>query len=375
MPFDTLEIRISLQKLLIGLTLVIVPLSFVGLYLASQAEASLEQTLGTHFRSIAQSEGMATSQFINDRVLDVAVLASDPGLVDAITAAQQSRKGLDDSARVGKIESIWETPQVDPLVKHILLSPTSEVLRRHREAEPRILKILVADETGATVAATDKPLHYVQPNEVYWRAVYGEGRGGIYVSEIRYDDQTKATYLQIGMPVLEEGTRRFIGAVNALVDVSSLLSRFQREEIGPTARIMLVQDDGTVISAPNMDPSLRLKSDEYATVRDALGTPQGRQAGFAVASMRGGDRIVGFADTGLKRVYPNLGWLVLASQDEREALTPLLSLSRFALLMVVFALLMLTLLAVYFFLHRRQRFEDINVQAAEEPPSSGAAAA
>ncbi len=375
MPFDTLEIRISLQKLLIGLTLVIVPLSFVGLYLASQAEASLEQTLGTHFRSIAQSEGMATSQFINDRVLDVAALASDPGLVDAITAAQQSRKGLDDSARVGKIESIWETPQVDPLVKHILLSPTSEVLRRHREAEPRILKILVADETGATVAATDKPLHYVQPNEVYWRAVYGEGRGGIYVSEIRYDDQTKATYLQIGMPVLEEGTRRFIGAVNALVDVSSLLSRFQREEIGPTARIMLVQDDGTVISAPNMDPSLRLKSDEYATVRDALGTPQGRQAGFAVASMRGGDRIVGFADTGLKRVYPNLGWLVLASQDEREALTPLLSLSRFALLMVVFALLMLTLLAVYFFLHRRQRFEDINVQAAEEPPSSGAAAA
>ncbi len=375
MPFDTLEIRISLQKLLIGLTLVIVPLSFVGLYLASQAEASLEQTLGTHFRSIAQSEGMATSQFINDRVLDVAVLASDPGLVDAITAAQQSRKGLDDSARVGKIESTWETPQVDPLVKHILLSPTSEVLRRHREAEPRILKLLVADETGATVAATDKPLHYVQPNEVYWRAVYGEGRGGIYVSEIRYDDQTKATYLQIGMPVLEEGTRRFIGAVNALVDVSSLLSRFQREEIGPTARIMLVQDDGTVISAPNMDPSLRLKSDEYATVRDALGTPQGRQAGFAVASMRGGDRIVGFADTGLKRVYPNLGWLVLASQDEREALTPLLSLSRFALLMVVFALLMLTLLAVYFFLHRRQRFEDINVQAAEEPPSSGAAAA
>jgi hypothetical protein len=210
---------------------------------------------------------------------------------------------------------------------------------------------------------------------VYWRAVYGEGRGGTYVSEIRYDDQTKANYFQIGVPVLEEGTRRFIGAVNALVDVSSLLSRFQRAEVGETARIMLLQDDGTVISAPNMDPSLRLKSDEYATVRDALATPQGRQAGYAVASMRGGDRIVGFADTGLKKAYPNLGWLVLASQDEREALIPLLSLSRFALLMVVFALLMLTLLTVYFFLHRRQRFEDINVQAAEEPPRSGAAAA
>jgi hypothetical protein len=42
----------------------------------------------------------------------------------------------------------------------------------------------------------------------------------------------------------------------------------------------------------------------------------------------------------------------------------LLGLGHFALFMVVLALLMLTLLTVYFFLHRRQRFEDIEVQAA-----------
>ena len=138
MPFDTLEIRISLQKLLIGLILVIVPLSFVGLYLTSQADTSLQQTVGAHFKSIAQAEGIATSQFINDRVLDIAALSRNPAVADAISAAQRSRKGLDDSvitARVGKIESTWETPQVDPLVKEILSSPTSQVLRHHREAK------------------------------------------------------------------------------------------------------------------------------------------------------------------------------------------------------------------------------------------------
>ncbi len=175
--------------------------------------------------------------------------------------------------------------------------------------------------------------------------------------------------------MLEAGTGRFIGAVNVLVDVSGILSRFQREEIGQTARIMLIRDDGTVISAPNMDPSLRFKSDEYATAHDVLGTPQGRQVGYVVASMGGGNRIVGFADTDLKRAYPNLGWLILVSQDEREALAPLLGLGHFAFFMVVLALLMLTLLTVYFFLHRRQRFEDIEVQAAEEAPKRGAAAA
>ena len=70
-----------------------------------------------------------------------------------------------------------------------------------------------------------------------------------------------------------------------------------------------------------------------------------------------------------------MGWLILVSQDEREALAPLLSLGHFAFLMVVLALLMLTLMAVYFFLHRRQRFEDIEVQAAEEAPKRGTAAA
>jgi hypothetical protein len=42
--------------------------------------------------------------------------------------------------------------------------------------------------------------------------------------------------------------------------------------------------------------------------------------------MKGGNRNVGFADTGLKRAYPNLGWLILVREDEREALAPLLGL-------------------------------------------------
>ena len=83
MPFDALEIRVSLQKLLIGLILVIVPLSFVGLYLTSESDTALEQTLGIHFRTIAQTEGAATAQFINDRTLDVAALAVNPASVEA----------------------------------------------------------------------------------------------------------------------------------------------------------------------------------------------------------------------------------------------------------------------------------------------------
>ena len=81
---------------------------------------------------------------------------------------------------------------------------------------------------------------------------------------------------------------------------------------------------------------------------------------------KSGNRLVGFADTGLAQTYPNLGWLVLVSQGEQEALAPVRTLGQFALLMVVLGLLMLTLLVVYFFLHQQEPFEQVDILQAQE---------
>ena len=93
-----------------------------------------------------------------------------------------------------------------------------------------------------------------------------------------------------------------------------------------------------------------------------LGTLRGRQAGYVIASMREGNRIVGFADTGLSENYSNLRWFVMVSQNERDALAPVRTVGYFAILMVVVGLLMVTLLATYFFLHHKQEIADIEVQ-------------
>ena len=76
-----------------------------------------------------------------------------------------------------------------------------------------------------------------------------------------------------------------------------------------------------------------------------------------------------FADTGLKRLYGNPVWYVLVSQDEHAALVPVHQLEQFALLMVILALFMVTLLGVYYFLHRRQQFSDIEEVLPSHQPS------
>src|SRR5258708_21572214 len=95
MPFD---IQISLQKLLTGLIVLIVPLSVVGLYLTSNADSSLQQTVGMHFRIIAQTDAAAASPFIRDRIIDVSAIAVDPNTVDALTAVNRAYGGITEEA-------------------------------------------------------------------------------------------------------------------------------------------------------------------------------------------------------------------------------------------------------------------------------------
>jgi hypothetical protein len=358
-PFDTFEIRVSLQKLLIALIVILVPLDFIGLYLSSESNTSAEQTIETLFKTIAQVDGTAAFQFVNDRVIDVGGIAMDPAVVNAVVKANQSYARMSDEAantKIAEVEEKWDTPKTDALVNAMLSSAAARLLGRRRELDPRFLKIIVVDQNGVPVAATDKPLHYAPANQVYWQAVSAQGKGSVYVTEVLYDEQSKADYIGIGFPVYDESSRRFIGAVNALVDVSTFFLHLNQTQAGLTARTLVVRDDGTVVSAPNVTLSMKLKAEEYMAVHDALGTMQGRQAGYVVTTMRrGGNRIVGFADTGLKQNYSNLPLIVMVSQDEREALAPVRTVWHFAMVMVLVGLIMVAVLGAYFFSHRKQQ--------------------
>src|SRR5215472_8080219 len=283
MPYN---IQISLQKLLIGLIVVIVPLSVVGLYLTANADSSLRQTVGMHFRTIAQSEALAASRFMRDRIIDVSTIARDPDIIEAVRAANRRYGGISEetlAARIQEIERQWDTSTADSLVKEMMSSRASRWLQQQHSLNPRLLKIIVADENGAAVAATGKPMHYVETNQERWQAVYASGKGAVNVTDVRYDASTQSDYIQIAVPVLEEETRRFVGAVGALVDVSGLFSPYYQQQLGPTGRILLVNGSGIIVKAPNVTPDLKLKSEEFAAVNGLLGTIEGRQAGYVTA--------------------------------------------------------------------------------------------
>jgi hypothetical protein len=374
MPLDSLEFRTSLQKLLVALILILVPLTVFGFYVALQADNHIRQANGDNFRALTLSAAESTSDFIAGRVRDVSVIANTQVALQAVNLANHQYEHLSEDAVRAKVDAIdqsWESSATDGLSAKILTSDFAQQLRRMRELNPTLLKINVADVTGSSVAATDRPARYSQADRDFWQTLASNGRGAIQVSDLRYDDQSRLYYVSIAYPILQEGTGRFIGGVTATVDVSPLLAQLNRRQIGRTGRMFLVRDDGTVIEAPGVTPSMKIKSEEYAAIRDALGSLRGREAGYIFATLSNRESyLIGFADTGLRDAYPNLPWTVLASEEAREVIGPVRNMIAFGLLVMVLALLMLSLLAAYVFLHRKQELEDIEAPEDKVRPTA-----
>jgi hypothetical protein len=365
MPLETPEFRPFLQNLLIGLILILVPLTVFGFYVAVQGDSHMRQMNGENFRALTLNSADSASQFIATCVRDVSVIANTPSSLQAVAEANRQYEHLSEEAvsnKINAIEQAWAA-QTDTVSSKILASDLANQLRRMRELNPTLLKISIADVTGATVAATERPIHYFQTDREYWRALSSRSQGAIHVSDLRYDDLSRLYYVSIAYPILQQGTGRFIGAVTAMADVSPLFAQLNRWQLGRTGRLFLVRDDGTVVEAPGVTPAMKMKSDEYAAIRDALGSLRGRETGYIYTTLPNGQSyLIGFADTGLKEAYPNLPWIVLASQEARELNSPVRNMTVFALLAMILSLLMLSLLGAYVFLHRKQELEDI------EPP-------
>lgn len=334
---DRFEVRVSITKILLVLILVIVPLSIIGLVLTERSDRSLDNALGNDFKTLAQAYSSQVSDYMRDRVADVNAMAADSHVVEAATAVSHSAGNA----------------------KGLLASDASQVLQQRRNLDPRFLSLVATDANGNVVATAQPNSRSSYAEDEAWQGVYNKGQGAVRISGILADESSKGSYVNIGVPIGDPKSGHLAGVLTAAVNITPLLARFQQNQMGNGARALLVDEDGTIISGPNADVFARVKSREFDAVRDSLGSLQGQQPGWHLADLRNGHYLVGYSATGLKQNFPNLGWVVLVSQEEHLAAAPIRQLEQFAMIMMILGLFMLTLLCVYYYLHRTQKVEDM----------------
>jgi len=367
MPGDRYELRIPLWRLLTGLLITVVPICAIGLIVLSRAGQALDRQWGRYFRTIAEFTASEVATFFHERILAVGTLAADPLIVDTVKRANRAYDGISEDAigeRIRRIEQEWNTPKGEAHARPILSNPAARLMTRWRDRDRRFLRLTLTDKYGAVVAATHKTLDYYQADEDFWKAIYAQGRGTVNLTDVLYDDVTKSYYIGLGVPVMDDESNTFIGALDALIEASSLFPLLHRLDLGPTSRMILVKGDGTVIHAPNITLADRVKSAEFHAAQESMASGPARWPGYVIAPLPGGEpTVIGYASPGLQESFPNLNWIVLVARDTREAFAPTRGVQRLLVVMIAAGLAAVTLLAMYFGVHRRREY----LHLAEEP--------
>jgi hypothetical protein len=370
-PEQAYEPKIPYTRILFLLMVIIIPISIYGFYTIQRADSSMQENIGNSFRTIAEANAFEVSTFIYDRVIQAGMLAAAPGTRRLATQANQRYRGMSQAAfdnLIIQTEKNWNQPAGADLVQQITSNDVAQNLRNVIRLDPRFLRITITDDHGATIAASHKTLDYYQADEDFWQGIYAKGRGAISITDVLYDDVTRANYIGIGVPIIEPGTERFLGALDALVDVSELSQIVKRANLGPTFRVSLVKADGLIISAPGVTLSMRAKSEDFDAVTEILERPVAMARGYVVANYPGGSRhLVAVADTGLRTNYSQLDWLVLVGQDTEYAFAPIRTANTLISFMALAGLAFLTLLVVIFDLNRKKHYRPMSEATGVKP--------
>jgi hypothetical protein len=282
-------------------------------------------------------------------------------------------EGLNEEAirtRILARESIWNSPASDEFIRQMLGNSPSRAMARFREIDRRFLRFTLTDSHGSTIAATHKTLDYFQGDEDFWNGIFANGRGAVHITDVLYDDVTKSNYIGLGVPVMDPQTNTFIGALDALVEVSTIFPILRRIEHGQTMRALLVKPDGTIITGPNIDLSANLKSEEHAAVRETLASEAGRRRGFVITRLQSGSpALIAFASPNLAASYPNLKWTVLLAQDTKEAFAATRGVLRLIMFSVGVGLLLITFFGLYLSIYRGSDIVDIRRTHQQERQS------
>lgn len=156
---------------------------------------------------------------------EIAAFASDPVLIDAITA-QNAVTSAYDQAKIDALDAQWRAEvgaASKPLIDATLGNGASQYLAGVQEASAgKYTEIFAMDAKGLNVAQSTLTSDYWQGDEDKFTQSFGAGADAVHIGEIEQDESTQIFQSQVSVPITDPATGAVIGAITVGVDVSML---------------------------------------------------------------------------------------------------------------------------------------------------------
>ena len=259
---------------------------FVAWLTSSHVGTVLQQQAEERGRDIATRAAAMVAQYMKERRREATALASEPALINAVQAAGQSAtsRGLDRMAIPDLERAFNATRQIggDPSLHDYLRTYTSG---------SDLAKIIVTENHGLTVVASDRPSQFVQRDKTWWQRAVSEGH---FEGGAQYDSSTNAASVEVDVAIRAPRARQPIGVLKGVVALNRLGALLGIEDVGGGAYLQLVDGRGNLLVAK--DAALLLQS-----LPDRDRVPLGAEPRVArINTVRGEDELVVSAPANLE---------------------------------------------------------------------------
>jgi methyl-accepting chemotaxis protein len=225
---------------------------FVAWLTSSHVGTVLEQQAEERGHDIATRAAAMVAQYMKERRREATALASEPELISAVQAAGQSARsrGLDRMAIPDLERAFNATRQLggDPALHDYLRAYTSA-------GGSDFAEIIVTDNHGLTVVASDRPSSFVQSHETWWQRAVSEGH---FQGGAQYDSSAHAASVDVDVAIRAPRARQPIGVLKGVVALNRLGALLGIADVGGGAYLQLVDGQGNLLVAK--DATLLLQS-------------------------------------------------------------------------------------------------------------------
>lgn len=347
----------GLRKKIIVTILVIgiFPLVF-GIYLSYlEAIDALTKTIGTNFAAMAKETANKLEIILEEELSEATAISLMPDITEVIEGSNLHYKGKgEEEIRKGiqtRRERWSHTAGDDPFIKDIVNNKAALYFRSLPHYVAEYIAILVMDERGALVAATDRGYDYYQGDQKWWQAIHQDSEKGIFISDINYDKEKRHYLLEIALPVYTKGGvhKRRIGALHILYKADMIFKIIGDVRIGRTGHANLVSGSGEIIICPIFPPKSHSINEKL--IREIVSRVSGW--GIAEDDAHGGrDSIVGFYPLRLsnqlvRESFSGNSWYVFIRQHPTETYAPIQRLLTKVSFLVFSLIGVLTLMGFY----------------------------
>ncbi len=341
-------IRLNRRALTVFL-LVSLPILILGVALVlTIGQTRLRDSYGRHLEDVARQTASAVDAYVFRRLVDVSLVGRSPDLRREVALASAQPLKMAD---VQALDKAWTAHEATKERAALLRTPASRYLA-DLVAHDRIYhELLLTDRYGRLVAASEETSDYYQADEDWWTSAAGGDRSpGVSLTDVRWDDSSRAYAVEIAVPVYEPDSEVFAGLLKAVVDSRELLATVGGVQLGASGEAALLRQNGSIVFSRNIsDPNARFFAVEPVRERADVLVAGGPQTGahFQAADAAGTPQIIGIAASQLGRSYPNVSWVVAVWQSDAELMAPLRLLGWYLLAVVAATVLTMLFGAMY----------------------------